>query len=260
LLLLIPNISLGQLPDDLCKGHNTAYEEGEKLVYKVYYNWGIIWVPAGEVAFTTIETDSQYIFTAIGKSYPSYESVFRVNDFYQTKVNKSDLRPKEFVRYIEEGDYTKFDSLYFNPDANRIHSLNGKNKSKARWESYPLEACYLDLLSVMYRLRNIDINHYRPTESLSLEMFFDKEVYPIDVLYEKNEKKKIKDLGKFNTIKIIPKLIVGNVFKEGDVMEVWVSKDENKIPLLIQSPISVGSIKAVLKSYSGLKHPLSCKL
>ena len=37
-------------------------------------------------------------------------------------------------------------------------------------------------------------------------------------------------------------------------MNIWVSDDKNKVPLLIESPISVGSIKAVLKSYSGLRH------
>nr|MBP6540568.1 DUF3108 domain-containing protein [Saprospiraceae bacterium] len=45
----------------------------------------------------------------------------------------------------------------------------------------------------------------------------------------------------------------------GNRMHVWVSNDGNKLPLLIESPLSVGSAKAVLKSYSGLRHPFVLK-
>ena len=37
-------------------------------------------------------------------------------------------------------------------------------------------------------------------------------------------------------------------------MNIWVSDDENKVPLMIESPVTVGSVKAVLQSYSGLRH------
>ena len=91
-------------------------------------------------------------------------------------------------------------------------------------------------------------------------MFFDKEVFPINVRYDGKEKKDIKELGKFNTIRIIPDLVEGNVFKKGDYMKLWVSDDKNKIPLLIESPVSIGSIKAVLKSHSGLRYTLDSKI
>jgi hypothetical protein len=39
-------------------------------------------------------------------------------------------------------------------------------------------------------------------------------------------------------------------------MVVWVSQDGNRIPVLIESPIKVGSIKAVLNAYENLKYPL----
>ena len=43
-------------------------------------------------------------------------------------------------------------------------------------------------------------------------------------------------------------------------MNVWVTDDENKIPLLIESPVSVGSVKAVLKEYNGLRYDMTAKL
>ncbi|MBK9043084.1 MAG: DUF3108 domain-containing protein [Saprospiraceae bacterium] len=43
-------------------------------------------------------------------------------------------------------------------------------------------------------------------------------------------------------------------------LKVYVGDDENKLPLMIESPLSVGSVKAVLISEKNLKHPLFCKL
>lgn len=247
--------SVPQSPfDSGCFEENTSFISGEELIYKTYYNWKIVWVPAGEVRFRVYESDEEYTLQAVGKSYTSYNNFFRVNDFYSTTLDKETLRPKTFVRYIEEGKYRKFDSLYFDQKNEMLFSFNGKNKETAIEKTFRIDPCTLDLLSVMYSLRNTDVNQYKPGEYLDISMFIDEETFPIHVVYENREDKKIKDLGKFSTIKVNPQLVVGNVFKEGDVMNIWVSNDKNKIPLLIESPISIGSVKAVLKEYSGLRH------
>jgi hypothetical protein len=88
-----------------------------------------------------------------------------------------------------------------------------------------------------------------------------EEEYQLQVeLMEKNEKQRIRGMGKFNTHLIAPDLIAGHIFEEGTKMKIWISADSNKIPLLIESPVAVGSIKAVLKEYKGLKHDFSSKL
>ena len=88
----------------------------------------------------------------------------------------------------------------------------------------------------------------------------DKEVWPLNVKYKgKQANKKIRNRGKFDTIKFSPQIISGRVLKEGEEMLVYVSDDKNRIPVLIESPVSVGSVKAVLKNYKGLKYNLDAK-
>ncbi len=244
----------GGITNFKCISTNSSFVDGEVLHYKAYYNWKMIWIPAGEVKFTITEDSTEYKYVAMGKSFSSYDNFFRVNDYYATTVDKKTMMTKTFVRYIEEGDYRKFDSLTFDHKNLVVHSLNGKIKETATSKTFPIDSCAFDLLSVMYNLRNINTSNYNPGESLDISMFIDEEVYPIHVAYEKKEIKKIKDLGKYKTLLIHPELVVGNVFKEGDKMNIWVSDDKNKVPLMIESPISVGSVKAVLQSYSGLRH------
>jgi hypothetical protein len=63
--------------------------------------------------------------------------------------------------------------------------------------------------------------------------------------------------GKFKVIKLAPLLVKGTIFKDGDKMVVWVTDDENHIPVRIETPIAVGSIKVDMVGYENLRHPLS---
>ena len=67
-------------------------------------------------------------------------------------------------------------------------------------------------------------------------------------------------MGRYKTLKFQPEVIAGNVFNEGSKMSVWVSDDQNRIPVLIESPVSVGSVKMVLKKYWGLKYDFEAKV
>ena len=246
--------------NDQCGLTNHTFQHGEKLVYKLYYQLGFIWVPAGEVVFSVKDVGSAYEMSATGKTYSSYENIFKVNDYFYSKVDKSTMLPRNFVRIIEEGKYRLYDSISFDQKRNVAITYHGKTKDSAKPQMHRLNNCMHDIVSNMYNIRNLETSTLKKGDQIGLDMFFDKEVYPVNIKYAGRETKDIKGLGDYKTIKMIPDLVSGNVFKEGDKMTMWVSDDRNKIPLMIESPVSVGSIKAVLKSYSGLKHELSSKI
>jgi hypothetical protein len=88
----------------------------------------------------------------------------------------------------------------------------------------------------------------------------DKEEYPLKMNYlGRDSNKKVYKMGRYKTLKFQPEVIAGNVFNDDAKMTVWVSDDANRIPLLIESPVSVGSVKMVLKEYWGLKHNFEAK-
>ncbi|MEL6142669.1 MAG: DUF3108 domain-containing protein, partial [Bacteroidota bacterium] len=97
-------------------------------------------------------------------------------------------------------------------------------------------------------------------QEIPIKILMDQEIYPLKIKYLGAEgNTKVKGQGRFKTQKFSPQLIAGEVFKEGDEMMIYVTDDENKIPVLIESPVSVGSVKAVLKSYRGLRYDLTAK-
>jgi hypothetical protein len=246
---------------DNCSMTNTSFKDGERLVYKIYYNWKFLWIPAGEVTMEVQEGVNDFSVVVLGTTYESYDNFFRVRDYFKTKLDKNTLLPLTFVRNVEEGDYRKFDSINFNQNSGLTTVYHGNSRATAERSTHQIDHCMHDLVSVLYSLRNTNTSQYLKNDFVKTKIFFDKELYPITVRYLGAEnKKEVKGLGKFNTLKILPDLVSGNVFKDGNKMNVWVSNDLNKVPLLIESPLYIGSGKAVLKSYENLRHPLTSQV
>ena len=88
---------------DVCSTQNNTFEDGEKLVYKLFYNWGYLWLSAGEVEFTVTDLGNEYHLNAVGKTYSSYEWFFKVRDRYQAYIDKETLLPSRTVREVAEG-------------------------------------------------------------------------------------------------------------------------------------------------------------
>lgn len=245
---------------DLCYIDNHTFQGGEKLRYRIYYNWKFVWIPAGEVEFSVEESDTHFHVDIIGKTYPAYEDFFKVDDFYTSRIDKSNLLPDYFLRDVEEGSYNRYDSILFDQQNLHIESHWGKQREDVELFEFEMKDCVQDMASILYFVRNLDFDVYDNKTVIPVKIFFDKELYPLKMEISKREKKKIKGQGKFKTIKLIPEAVDGHVFDEDTKMDVWISDDNNRIPLLIESPLTIGSAKAVLIKHEGLRYPLDAKL
>lgn len=252
----------GQQGSGGCGIQNSVFQKGEKLTYKIYYNLNFVWVPAGEATFSIDEDEHQYHFTAHGKTYASYEWFYKVRDDYESWVDKNTLFPTYATRSIREGGYSKYEKVLFDQNGRTTKVWRAKKKDDPETESvHSVQDCVHDLVSVMFYLRNIDFSDKNYGFAAPIRVYLDEEEYPLSLVCQgKKEKKKVYGMGQYRCLQFEPQLIAGNVFKEGDKMQVWVSDDANKVPLLIESPVSVGSVKMVLKDYWGLRYPFTAKV
>lgn len=240
-----------------CYMENETMVAGEKLLYKMYYNLGFVWVAAGEVTFEVFENENEYVIISKGYTYKKYDKFFKVRDYFESIIDKNSMLPISFKRDVQEGKYIRFDSLSFDQETHMVKEYFGKDRQSAEEFVYQLDHCAHDLLSIVYNLRNTDVKPLEEGTRLPMDVFFDKELFQLSLIYEDLEDKRIKGLGKCNVRKFSPTLITGNVFTEEAKMHIYVSDDDAKIPLLIESPITVGSVKAILSEYNGLKHPIA---
>jgi len=247
-LILILFSSVAQLTSqDVFEG--LPYKDGEEITYKIYYNLGFIWIGAGEVKFKVVEREDHLEYTVTGKTFKAYDPVFKVRDFYISQTSKETMLPYNFMRDIKEGKYERFDSIAFDQVDYKIVEYFGHTRSTAERFDFELKEVVNDMVSVIYHLRSQPIQTLKEGEQIPVRIFFDKELFELNVNYKGKQHKRIKGQGRHWTHHFQPDLIEGYVFKKDDLMDIWVSDDDSQVPLLIESPISLGSVKAVLTSY-----------
>jgi Protein of unknown function (DUF3108) len=239
---------------------NSAFQSGEELVYKIYYNLNFIWVPAGEVTFKIDDTGGQYHLAATGRTYDSYEWFFKVRDSYDTYVDKATMLPSMSIREVNEGKYRLYDKVKYDQVGKKATFERGNNKYAIdKKGEVSLSESMHDVLSIVYYSRTLNYDNAQMGQEYPIKLMLDEEIYPLKYKFLGKENKKIRDQGTWSTIKFTPRVVSGNVFKEGTEMKIWASNDANKIPLMIESPVSVGSVKIVLKSWKGLKYDVTAK-
>ena len=248
LLLIVSPIKAG---DEFCGLHNASYQAGEKIGYTIYYSALGIFFNAGNATFTTsldkINNHIAYHFVGDGNSNSKYDWIFKVRDKYESYVDTSTLQPLKFIRNVNEGGYKIYENVTFNSQANTAITTKGVFK---------IPNCIQDVLSAIYYARNIDFSKYKPEDKIPFSMFLDNQVFNLYIKYLGREVVKTR-YGTFKAIKFKPLLVKGTMFSGGEKMEVWVTDDANHIPIRIESPIVIGSVKVDMMQYSGLRNPLS---
>jgi len=247
LLTGIPLLALSQA--NVTSAH--AFQPREKISYNVYYNVIGIYVNAGTATFTTsgerFQNTDVFHVVGEGSTNPKYDWIFKVRDRYESYFNTTDLQPLKFIRQINEGKYKKHEEVTFNQQANTATTKNGV---------YKVPENVQDVISVMYYARNINYDQYNSGDKIPFSMFLDDKVYNMYINYIGKETITTK-YGTFKAIKLKPLLLKGSIFDGGEKMTIWVTDDPNHIPVRVESPIVVGSVKVDLMHYEKLRHPIT---
>lgn len=228
-----------------------AYDDGEWFKFRVHYGFVTAGYATLEVNETTLNNKDVYHIKGYGKTTGMSRLFFKVEDNYQSYVGVNNDLPYRFIRKIDEGGYTKDIQIDFN-HSTQVAKVNNKKNKEVDYVTFPKQA--QDMVSAFYYLRNnLDINTIKPGETLDMDMFFDKENFKFRLKFLGEEIIRTK-FGKINCLKFRPYVSAGRVFKEKESLTVWVTNDNNKMPILIKADLAVGSLKASLSEFRGLKH------
>jgi hypothetical protein len=238
-----------------------AFAPGEKLVYRLYYNWNFVWLAAGEMTLEIKDEKDLYHIEVTGKTYPSYEWFYKVRDKYHSYIDKNTGLPKLFIRDIQQGDYRHYEKIVFDYNQRKAISYTGPAINDLKEVSLDLDKNYYDMISSLYFLRNMNVSNFRTQGGKSFNLILDNEKYELSLHYAEDDNSlKIKDSGTYKAYRAVADVIEGHVFRSGVQMNFWIANDPNNLPVLLESPLVVGSVKAVLVSSSNLKYPFTAKL
>ena len=241
-----------------------AYKSGEKLVYIINYEWGMVKTDVGEAeAMLRMDRNERYgeHFHAVvkGTTYKFYDIFFKVRDLFESRFNTVNGRPFYFNRDIAEGRYRMKNNNHYNKDYT-INATVQRKSDPARDTLLKGTVCTFDLVSLFYFARNLDFSEVPAGVPQPISFAIDDEVFNLYYKFLGRENKRIPGLGHFKTMKFAAKVVAGEVFSGKEEIILWVSDDANMVPLLFETPIMVGKVTGRLSLFDNLKYPLSSKL
>lgn len=91
-------------------------------------------------------------------------------------------------------------------------------------------------------------------------MLVDGEIHNLYIRYLGIETIKTREGRRFRCLKFKPLLVEGTIFKSGEDMTVWVTDDKNRLPIIVEAKVLIGSVKAIFADAEGLRHPIEAEI
>lgn len=247
LLLSLPSLAQDEYP----------FTYGEELEFEVSYGWFNLADATMKISkkAETINEKPHFKIDVFGKTKGAATIFGRVNDNWGTIWDIESRLPSVSYRHIEEGKYRKHEKVFFDQQKEkaRMQLFDKENKFLKEEKEYRLPGKVQDIVSGFYYLRTLDLSNLQVGDTVEILGFFDKEIYNINLIYEGQERIET-EIGEKDTFIFSPQIPKNKLFRGEFPVTVWVTQDQNKIPVKIKANLFLGSLNLELKSARGLRY------
>jgi hypothetical protein len=228
------------LPDpavrDTLAASAEPFKPGESLRFQVQYgviHAGTAWLEVPE----TTAWNSHRVWRLVARA----ESNSFFSSFYRVRIRIEslwDLDSRFSWHYFEdrhEGGHVSNDTMTYEPDSSRMRYKSG--------QTFTLPGPVQDALSSFYltRFQALPIGG-----RVAFEYHASHKTAVMEVLVLRRETVKT-PAGRFACVVIEPQLKAGGIFKNNGRLRIWLTEDERRMPVKMESKVAIGSIKVVLQ-------------
>jgi hypothetical protein len=162
-------------------------------------------------------------------------------------INPSTGRPNIATSVVQEGSHYVESEVYFDhdlrPDSSIVYSKDFGSKVVTK--------DIFDLISAMYYFRsNYASENLEKIKRVTFTTFCENVTWDLTIRYAGKETVNTM-FGPMVCLKFMPVTEVGTYFRTTDDMIIWVTNDQDRIPVKIYVDLKVGSITADLVNYTG---------
>ena len=247
-----------------CGIENNAFKSGEELAYDLYFNWKFIWVKVGTAEMDTkmakFEGKDAWKSYLITRGNSKLDKFFVMRDTLLSYCNP-DLSPLYFRKGALEGDSYYVDEIWYSyPHGNcQLKKHRITSSGEHLWKTTTYKSCIYDMMSIFLRARNFDASKMKKNETIPMPVSDAMGLSNSWLEFRGRENYKMSDTKeKFRCL--VFSFYERDNGKSKELLRFWVTDDENHIPVRLDMFLSFGSAKAYLKSYKGVRSPMTAKI
>jgi len=233
---------------ELATVNDPVFKAGEQLSYRLKYGFFTAAEADLRVENTDIKYDGHPAYHIIveGRTAGSFDVFYKVRNRYESYVDEKTLLPYFYAENRHEGSWNHSDKVTFNHETDKITANKG---------TYPFTGKVFDFVSAYYFARSIDVAKLHVGQTFELKYFLDDGINSLGITYVGTEKITC-PMGTFNCLKFNPTIMPGRIFKKNSKLYLWITNDDNRIPVKAQVEVILGSVTMELTNAKGLKFPL----
>ena len=241
-----------------CPEENTAFKSGEKLEYKLFFNWKFVWINAGTATLLTkdIDHDGQKMLRShlLTRTSKRLDRFFSMRDTLESIVTQ-DLVPVYYRKgAVEGGKYRVNEVSYSYPDGTcRMEMMYRNPAGKQTRKILEKAECVYDMMSMMLRARSFNGSDFKVGERIYFDMADGRAIEPQQLVY--------RGIKKFTTeeTKITYRCMVFSFVekqgkKEKEIITFYVTDDANHLPVRLDMFLKFGVAKAYMKQAEGVRN------
>ena len=209
----------------------------EKLSYSLYW-FGI---HVGNAELDAEGSSDKVIIKCEVHSTPAISAFYKVDDHSESQIING--APVNFRIKQQEGKYRSDKETIFDPDKKQVTFFNYRKGTK---DDYPIQSPELwDLISGFYFLRT---QPFEVGKTIYIDIFDSDKFFQAEVNVIGKEQIKFSETQILDTVKVKPVLKSEGLFQnKGDIL-IWLTDDDNKTPVKVETKVPIGKVVAILKS------------
>jgi hypothetical protein len=223
-------------PEPVRTAHYQLYCSREKFYFDIY--WLGIYV--GNATIEAVNDAGTVRITSQVYSAPVISTFYKVEDYAESELKKG--LAAHFRIMQREGRYRSDKETIFDTDGGKIRYFNYLKGTQAEhdMEKKPM----WDVVSGFYFLRT---QFFEVGKKVYIEIFDSDKIYTAEVSVLRKEKVKLAEKGDVDAVVVKPVLKSEGLFHhKGDIL-VWLTDDEKKIPVKVETKVPIGTVRAELK-------------
>jgi hypothetical protein len=238
---------------------NVSFAKGERLDYEMYM--GIFTVAKGSAVVDPnyhLKNDRTcYKVDAYMQTLGIATWISKVNDNWGAYIDTAEIVTHESYRKLKEGNYRLDESITYDhqKDLAIVKVADKKTGKYQEPKVYPTPDKVRDVVTGFLYLRVIDFNKNKYGDTLTVSGFFEDKAYHFKIIYHGKETIKT-DIGKIPCYKLVPIMPSNQLFRGENSVTVWISADDNQIPIKVDAKMFIGHAGTELVSFRGLRNQL----
>lgn len=234
--------------------YHPAFAKGENLLFRIH--WGAITGGYSTLRVPDVELKDgvpAYHIISEARSTGLVDAFYKVRDVNEAWLDTTAPRSLGYAKTLHEGNYRIEESVHFDQAKNRFyleeHRLDKNTRATKEGEIPPN---VLDILSSFYYVRGMPLEVGR---TISIDVHSGDKTWPLLVAVRRRQTVKVK-AGTFDCFVLEPVLREPGIFiHKGKKLEIWVTADERRMPVLMRCDIVIGHISAELVSNTSTDTP-----